>query len=171
MAKQLAPLIIATFPSILAAIILLPRYLQDAFAVRRSGRTKGCGSAACKPAPFAEKKFVKDAAAAKSIRGAIDVRYQAEVEPAVLCDSFTGLRKLGARMKQLLRAFLVFLFYVSPLQPQKPAKPTTYTGRFGRGIRRTRHLNQCLEGRHQRKGPRQARSAYGAGSRSLPLER
>jgi hypothetical protein len=39
---------------------------------------EGFGSAASKPAPFAEKKNAKDAAPAKSIRDAIAVRCDAE---------------------------------------------------------------------------------------------
>jgi hypothetical protein len=41
-------------------------------------RTEGLGSAAPKPAPFAEKKNAKDAAPAESIRGATEVRCEAE---------------------------------------------------------------------------------------------
>jgi hypothetical protein len=41
-------------------------------------RREAFGSAASKPAPFAEKKNAKDAAPAKSIRGAMEVRCKAE---------------------------------------------------------------------------------------------
>jgi hypothetical protein len=52
----------------------------DATKTERSTgwRTGGFGSAASKPAPFAEKKIAKDAAPVKSIRGAMDDRCEAE---------------------------------------------------------------------------------------------
>jgi hypothetical protein len=46
--------------------------------LRAAGRTEGLGARSFKPAPFAEKKNAKDAAPAKSNRGAIEVRCQAE---------------------------------------------------------------------------------------------
>jgi hypothetical protein len=46
---------------------------------RPEWRRGGAGSAAFKPAPFAEKKNAKDAAPAKSIRGAMEFRCVAEV--------------------------------------------------------------------------------------------
>jgi len=51
--------------------------------------TEEFGSAASKPAPFAEKKNAKDAAPAKSMRGAIEVRVGRKAEPPAHFNSMT----------------------------------------------------------------------------------
>jgi hypothetical protein len=53
---------------------------RDPQGYRAARRTERGGSATFKPAPFAEKKNAKDAAPAKSIRGAMEVRCEAKVE-------------------------------------------------------------------------------------------
>jgi hypothetical protein len=52
--------------------------LENDWRFERNGEGEGFGSAASKPAPFAEKKSAKDAAPAKSIHGAMEVRCEAE---------------------------------------------------------------------------------------------
>jgi hypothetical protein len=55
-----------------------PALARNLFLGRPGQLTEGFGSAASKPAPFAEKKNAKDAAPAKSIRDAIEGRCEAE---------------------------------------------------------------------------------------------